>query len=82
MELAAVAKKQGAEVPPVKLFTPIKKGAKGQGVKNIQSLLKIGSDGEFGPGTEKAVKSFQKKEKLPVTGIVDEETFRRLKGVK
>jgi peptidoglycan hydrolase-like protein with peptidoglycan-binding domain len=82
VELAAVAKSQGAEVPPVKLFTPIKKGAKGQSVKNIQALLKIGSDGEFGPGTEKAVKNFQKKEKLPTTGIVDEETFRRLKGVK
>lgn len=80
--LAEVAKSQGVEVPPVKLFTPIKLGAKGQAVKNVQTLLKITVDGGFGPGTEKAVKTFQMKEKLPVTGIVDEETFRHLKGVK
>ena len=80
--LAEVAKSQGIDVPTVKLFKPIKKGAKGQAVKNVQTLLKINADGEFGPGTEKAVKTFQAKEKLPTTGIVDEETFRRLKGVK
>jgi hypothetical protein len=80
--LAEVAKSQGVDVPAVKLFNPIKKGSKGQGVKNVQTLLKLTADGDFGPGTEKAVKAFQTKEKLPVTGIVDEETFRHLKGVK
>jgi hypothetical protein len=80
--LAEVAKSQGVEVPKIKLFTPYKKGSKGQAVKNIQTLLKITADGSFGPGTETSVKNFQKKESLPVTGIVDEETFRRLKGVK
>jgi hypothetical protein len=80
--LAEVAKSQGAEVPVVKLFTPIKIGSKGQSVKDIQALLKLTADGDFGPGTEKAVKAFQTKEKLSATGIVDEETFRRLKGVK
>jgi hypothetical protein len=80
--LAEVAKSQGVEVPPVKLFTSYKKGSKGQGVKNIQTLLKLTADGDFGSGTETAVKNFQKKECLPVTGIVDEETFRHLKGVK
>jgi peptidoglycan hydrolase-like protein with peptidoglycan-binding domain len=69
-------------VPAVKLFTPIKVGSKGQAVKDIQALLKVNSDGDFGLGTEKAVKAFQTKEKLPVTGIIDEETFRHLKGVK
>ena len=80
--LAEVAKSQGVEVPAVKLFKPIKKGAKGQAVKDIQALLKLNADGDFGPGTEKAVKAFQTKEKIKPTGIVDEETFRRLKGVK
>jgi hypothetical protein len=80
--LAEVAKSQGVSVPEVKLFKPIKIGSKGQGVKNIQTMLKLKVDGEFGPATEKAVKAFQTKEKLKVTGIVDEETFRRLKGVK
>jgi hypothetical protein len=79
--LAAVAKSQGVSVPPVKLFKPIKVGSKGAGVKNVQTLLKIEADGSFGPGTKRAVEAFQKKESLKVTGIVDEETFRRLKGV-
>ena len=80
--LAEVAKSQGVDVPSVKTWTPIKKGAKGTKVKEIQSLLKINADGDFGAGTETAVKNLQKKEKLKVTGIVDEETYRRLKGVK
>ena len=80
--LAEVAKSQGVDVPAVKLFKAIKKGSKGQGVKNVQTALKLTADGDFGPGTEKAVKSFQTKEGLKATGIVDEETWRRLKGVK
>lgn len=82
VELAEVAKKQGVEVPAVKLFKQIKIGSKGATVKAIQEALKISSDGEFGPGTESAVKSFQKKEGLAVNGIVNEETYRRILGVK
>ena len=80
--LAEVAKSQGVEVPAVKVWTPIKKGAKGEKVKEIQTLLGISADGDFGPGTEGAVKKFQAKDKLSQTGIVDEETYRHLKGVK
>ena len=80
--LAEVAKSQGVEVAPVKLFKPFKKGSKGQGVKNIQTALKLTVDGEYGTATESAVKAFQKKASLPVTGIVDEETWRRIKGVE
>lgn len=76
--LAKVAKAQGAPVPPVKLFKPLKNGSKGASVKKVQEGLGIASDGVFGPGTEKAVKAFQTKEKIPVTGIVDEETYRRI----
>ena len=82
IELAEVVKSQGVEVPPVKLFKTFKKGSKGQGVKNIQTALKLNADGEYGPATVAAVKAFQKKEKMTVTGNVDEETWRRLKGVK
>jgi hypothetical protein len=78
--LAEVAKSQGVEVPAVKLFKPFKVGASGSSVKVVQEALKITADGKFGPGTEKAIKAFQKKENLPATGIVDEETYRRIKG--
>jgi hypothetical protein len=77
--LAAVAKSQGVEVPAVKLFKAIKLGSKGSAVKTIQEGLGLTADGQFGPATEKAVKAFQTKEKLKVTGIVDEETYRRIK---
>jgi hypothetical protein len=77
-ELAAVVKSQGVPVPPVKLFKPFKIGAKGDSVVKIQEALGLKTDGAFGPGTEGAVKNFQKKEGLPVTGVVDEETYRRI----
>ncbi len=81
--LAEVAKSQGVEVPPVKLFKPFKIGAKGASVKKIQEALGVKpAEGNFGPITDKAVKAFQKKEGLPVNGVVDEETYRRIKGVK
>lgn len=58
----------------------IKKGDKGAGVKTIQSLLGIKADGEFGPGTEAAVKKFQTKSGLKPNGIVDDATLKALQG--
>lgn len=80
--LAETVKKQGVEVPAVKVWTPLKKGSKGPKVKEVQTALNIDVDGQFGDGTAKAVKAFQTKNKLKPTGIVDEETYRQLKGVK
>jgi peptidoglycan hydrolase-like protein with peptidoglycan-binding domain len=71
-----VAKKPAAP----KAFAPLKVGSKGQPVKTIQAALKLKADGDFGPATEKAVKAWQKANKLPETGIVDEKTFKALKG--
>jgi hypothetical protein len=62
------------------VFKPITTGAKGSGVKTIQTLLGIKADGSFGPGTAKAVKDFQKKSGLPTTGIVDQATLKALKA--
>jgi hypothetical protein len=61
-------------------FKPLKNGSKGQAVKNVQTLLGLKADGVFGPGTEKAVKTFQVENKLSATGIVDVITFKALKG--
>ena len=77
--LAEVAKSQGAVVPKVQAFKAVKIGSKGTLVKEIQSELGLKADGEFGPATQKAVKDFQTKEKLKTTGVVDEETYRRIK---
>jgi len=73
-KIAAPAKKAAPAA-----FKPLKNGSKGTGVKNVQTLLGLKADGIFGPGTAKAVQEFQKKSKLPVTGIVDQATFKALK---
>jgi hypothetical protein len=62
------------------VFKPLKTGAKGAGVKEVQTLLGIKSDGDFGPGTTKSVQDFQKKAGLPVTGVVDQTTLKALKA--
>ena len=65
-----------------KEFSPLKNGSKGTGVKTVQTLLGIKSDGSYGPGTAKAVQDFQKKAGLPTTGIVDQATLKALKAGK
>ena len=75
---SAPAAKPAAKKPVA--FKPLKSGAKGSGVKNVQTLLGIKADGSFGPGTAKAVQDFQKKAGLPATGIVDQATLKALKA--
>ena len=80
---AAVAETAPVAKPVAKksvAFKPLKNGAKGAGVKNVQTLLGVKADGSFGPGTAKAVQEFQKKSGLPVTGIVDQATLKALKA--
>lgn len=62
-----------------KEFKSFKIGSKGSSVKKVQELLGLKPDGVFGAGTDKAVKKFQKQNKLPQTGVVDEKTFNLLK---
>tara|TARA_R110000803_G_scaffold36811_16_gene79204 strand:+ start:9084 stop:9875 length:792 start_codon:yes stop_codon:yes gene_type:complete len=61
----------------------LERGDKGPEVKFLQeSLIKAGihvlTDGDFGPGTEKAVKKFQKETGLLEDGIVGPQTMRHL----
>ena len=68
-------------------FKPIKMGAKGKAVSDIQKLLqKAGStikvNGEFGIGMLSAVKAFQKKNGLKVTGFIDKKTLDKLSTFK
>ena len=61
-----------------KAFEPLKKGSNGSDVKKLQAALKVTADGDFGPITEKAVKAYQTKKGIVVTGVVDESTWKRL----
>ena len=65
-------------VPERVPFPGLQRGAKGSAVKKLQTALKVTADGDFGPITEKAVKAYQTKKGIVVTGIVDEETWKRL----
>ena len=56
----------------------IKKGSKGEAVKNLQKALGVTADGIFGENTEAAVKKFQQAKKLEVDGIVGTNTWNKL----
>lgn len=56
----------------------LKKGSKGDEVKQLQSLLGLTQDGIFGSATESAVKSFQSSHGLAVDGIVGLNTWKAL----
>lgn len=53
----------------------LKRGMKGAPVKRMQEALGIDADGDFGPGTEKAVRDFQQSNSLAVDGIAGPDTF-------
>jgi peptidoglycan hydrolase-like protein with peptidoglycan-binding domain len=60
-------------------------GDSGDGVKQIQTALKAAGykvtvDGQFGPQTATAVKSFQKKNGLKQDGVVGPKTWAKLSG--
>ena len=62
----------------------LKRGDKGEDCKILQQNLhalefyKAGADGLFGPKTEASVKSFQRKNRLKVDGIVGRKTMDRI----
>ena len=53
----------------------LKRGMKGAPVRRLQQALGIEADGDFGPGTERAVKEYQEKNGLAVDGIAGPDTF-------
>jgi murein L,D-transpeptidase YcbB/YkuD len=58
----------------------LRRGARGAQVKKLQEALKIGADGIFGAGTEKAVKAFQTENGLDADGLAGPETLAKLDG--
>ena len=60
--------------------TTLKRGSTGAAVVALQKALTITADGQFGPQTEGAVRAFQTRKKLPVTGVVATLTWQALMG--
>lgn len=61
-------------------FKAIAVGSKGVKVSVIQTKVGAKADGIYGPLTAKAVKVWQGKNDLPVSGVVDEATWNRMVG--
>ncbi len=64
---------------------PVRRGMSGHDVKVLQDFLKrvghkVAVDGEFGAGTVKAVKTFEKANALDVDGLVDANDIAVLRG--
>jgi len=53
----------------------LKRGLKGEPVKSLQAKLGIPADGDFGSGTEKALKDYQSAHGLKADGIAGPDTF-------
>lgn len=73
------------EAPPevAAVIVVAKKGDDSPYVADLQNMLikkgaKIDADGKFGPKTEQAVKYFQRKNKLAITGTIDTNTLNLL----
>ena len=56
----------------------LRKGCKGDGVKIMQKALGINAYGDFGPGTERALKAWQAANGLVADGVAGPATFAKL----
>jgi len=57
----------------------LKKGMAGEPVKRMQAMLGVAADGDFGPGTDKALRDYQAANGLSVDGIAGPDTFVHMK---
>lgn len=74
-----LATHQSSSSSPVALPL-LKRGSKGESVKVLQRRLNIEDDGDFGSGTEAAVRHYQAQHGLTVDGKVGNETWTSLLG--
>jgi len=56
----------------------LRRGLAGEPVKVLQQKLGVTADGQFGPGTEAALKAYQQKNGLQVDGIAGPDTFAHM----
>lgn len=73
VDLKAAPVAESSDAPPT-----LRKGSKGEWVKKMQKVLGATPDGDFGPGTEKAVKAWQEKNGLTPDGVVGPKTLAKM----
>jgi len=75
-----VAAVKNVVAPKPTAYPLLKRGSKGESVRELQRLLKITVDGDFGPNTTASVKAFQRLAKLVPDGMVGPYTWRALRA--
>ena len=60
----------------------LKPGTRGNAVKQLQEKLAVTADGQFGAGTEKAVRDYQSKNGLKADGVAGPATLAQMKLFK
>jgi Putative peptidoglycan binding domain len=60
------------------IMSILKRGLSGEPVKILQAKLAVTADGQFGPGTETALKTYQQQHGLKVDGIAGPDTFAQV----
>jgi len=80
-ELAAAPVAKSKKVPAAAMKRPVlEKGEKGKAVRWVQRQLDMKPTGNFGKPTKRAVKRYQRKNDVAVTGVVTWATWRKLLG--
>ncbi|MEL6460924.1 MAG: peptidoglycan-binding domain-containing protein [Cyanobacteria bacterium J06621_15] len=80
-------KQKNTETEPV-VLPELSKGSKGEIVMKAQRILKSTSDyigyidGDFGWVMEAAVQSFQRRSKVAITGVINNETWEALNQIR
>lgn len=69
-----------AAAPAASSGGSLRVGSKGEDVQRVQKALGIAADGDFGPGTERAVKAWQSANGLTPDGVVGPKTLAKLIG--
>lgn len=59
-------------------FSDLKRGSKGDAVKNIQNVLGVTQDGIFGIGVDMAVKGWQKQNGFAADGVVNQLQYNKI----
>lgn len=64
--------------PKISRLSTLRVGSRGPEVVDLQKALGVSADGIFGPGTAKALREWQRKNRLAVDGIAGPKTLRKL----
>lgn len=85
-DVQAIMRGSGAVRPLIPAFDgsdhpTLHRGSRGEPVKLVQAKINVATDGVYGPGTEAAVRQFQRDKKVVPDGIVGPKTWALITGV-